>query len=133
MALSSLRNRAKQLKRYVLVVYFVARDRRTPILVRLLALSVAAYALSPIDLIPDFIPIIGYLDDLLLIPLGVALVMHWVPPAVRESAQAKATATTDKPVSYVAAVIIVCVWIALCWALIKSNSWELLSEVFKQP
>ncbi|TYC49969.1 DUF1232 domain-containing protein [Zoogloea oleivorans] len=70
--LSVLKGQAKQLKQHTLTVYFAARDPRTPMIVRGLALFVAAYAFSPIDLIPDFIPVIGYLDDLLLIPLGLA-------------------------------------------------------------
>ncbi|MFT6625656.1 MAG: uncharacterized membrane protein YkvA (DUF1232 family), partial [Cycloclasticus sp.] len=73
--LSALKRQAKQLKQHTLTVYFAARDPRTPMIVRGLALFVAAYAFSPIDLIPDFIPVIGYLDDLLLIPLGLALVI----------------------------------------------------------
>lgn len=68
------------MKQFTLVAYFAARDPRTPTLVRLFALIVAAYALSPIDLIPDFIPVLGYLDDLVLVPLGLALVI----PALRE-------------------------------------------------
>ena len=79
MAVPSLRCWARQLKQHTLTVYFAARDPRTPWLVRLLALLVAAYALSPIDLIPDFIPLIGYLDDLLLLPLGIALVVRLSP------------------------------------------------------
>lgn len=70
MAISSLKNWANALKRHTLVTYFAARDPRTPWHVRALALLVAAYALSPIDLIPDFIPILGYLDDLIIVPLG---------------------------------------------------------------
>ena len=66
------------LKRQALTVYFAARDPRTPLPVRLLALGIAAYAFSPIDLIPDFIPVLGYLDDLILIPLGIALVVKLV-------------------------------------------------------
>lgn len=72
-------------------MYFAARDPRTPMPVRVLAILVAAYALSPIDLIPDFIPVIGYLDDLLIVPLGLALVVRltpprfWSPPAPKRS------------------------------------------------
>ena len=82
MKLESLKAQARQLKKHTLTVYFAARDPRTPLFVRMLALLVAAYAVSPIDLIPDFIPIIGYLDDLLLVPLGVALVLRLTPAVV---------------------------------------------------
>lgn len=79
---SSLKTWARTLKQHTLTVYFAARDPHTPLLVRLLALAVAAYALSPIDLIPDFIPVLGQLDDLILIPAGVALVVRLTPSEV---------------------------------------------------
>lgn len=115
---SSLRAWAKQLKQHTLLVYFAARDPRTPWAVRLLALLVAAYALSPIDLIPDFIPVIGYLDDLLIVPLGLALVVRLTPAEVIEAAREKAAHTAAQPVSYSAAVVIVVVWLLLAALLI---------------
>ena len=90
-----------------------------PFHVRVIALLVAAYAVSPIDLIPDFIPVIGYLDDLLLVPLGIALVIRLTPKEVLESARAQAKLATDKPVSYVAAVIIAAIWILVLVIAIK--------------
>lgn len=113
MALSTLRKWAKELKRHTLVVYFAARDPRTPWLVRLLALLVAAYALSPIDLIPDFIPVLGYLDDLVIVPLGVLLVLQLVPPEVTRSAREQALAAVEMPVSHAAAAIVVAIWVAI--------------------
>jgi uncharacterized membrane protein YkvA (DUF1232 family) len=95
--LTSLKAQAKQLKQHTLTVYFAARDPRTPILVRALAVLVAAYALSPIDLIPDFIPVIGYLDDLLLVPLGLALVVRLTPPEVMESTRVQAQQAGTNP------------------------------------
>ena len=77
-----LRTRARGLKRDAVTVYLVARHPGTPWAVRLLALAVAAYALSPIDLIPDFIPVLGYLDDLVLVPLGILLAVRLIPPKV---------------------------------------------------
>lgn len=115
--LTSLKNQAKQIKQHTLTVYFAARDPRTPIFVRALAVFIAAYALSPIDLIPDFIPVIGYLDDLLLIPLGLALVVRFTPPIVLESARAKAQQVSDKPVSYTAAAFFVAVWLVVAWVI----------------
>jgi uncharacterized membrane protein YkvA (DUF1232 family) len=114
---STLRRWARSLKQQSLIVYYAARDPRTPWPVRMLALAVAAYALSPIDLIPDFIPVLGYLDDLILIPLGVALVVRWVPEAVMVDARAKAHATAQKPTSRGMAVVIVVVWIVMAAAL----------------
>lgn len=107
----SLKNWAQKIKRHTLTVYCVARDPRTPMMVRILALLIAAYALSPIDLIPDFIPVIGYLDDLLIVPLGIALVVSLTPPDVIKAAKAKATVMARYPVSYGAAVGVVMVWL----------------------
>lgn len=115
----SLKARAKQLKQQTLTVYYAARDRRTPLYVRALAFLVAAYALSPIDLIPDFIPVLGYLDDLLLIPLGLALVVKLTPPEVLEAARAQAQEVAEKPVSYPAAVFIVLLWVAVLWFVVR--------------
>jgi uncharacterized membrane protein YkvA (DUF1232 family) len=113
MASSSLLRWAKEIKQQTLVVYFAARDPRTPWLVRLLALFVAAYALSPIDLIPDFIPILGYLDDLIVVPLGLVLVLRLVPPEVKQSAREQASAVAERPVSRAMAVAIVAIWLVL--------------------
>ncbi len=107
-----VRNWARQLKRDTVAVYFAARDPRTPLLVRGLALFVAAYALSPIDLIPDFIPILGYLDDLLIVPFGLWLIIRLLPAAVLEESRQKADALLARPRSYFTAAIFVSVWIA---------------------
>ena len=110
--------RLRALKRESLVVYYAARDPRLPWHVRLLALAIAAYALSPIDLIPDFIPVLGYLDDLVLVPLGVALVVKLTPAVVLADARERAAHAARRPVSVVAAAVIVLVWIAalaLAW------------------
>ena len=113
--LAALKNQAKQLKQHTLTVYFAARDPRMPSGVRLLALFVAAYALSPIDLIPDFIPVIGYLDDLVLVPLGLALVVRLTPPEVIAMARARAQEAATVPVSYIAAAGILAVWLTTAW------------------
>ena len=114
--LAAVRLRARQLKQHTLTVYFAARDPRTPWPVRLLALAVAAYALSPIDLIPEFIPVLGLLDDLLIVPLGLALVVRWTPPEVLASAREKAGRMAERPVSRAAAVAIGVIWLlAVVW------------------
>lgn len=112
---AALKAQAKQLKQHTLTVYFAARDPRMPLAVRMLALLVAAYALSPIDLIPDFIPVIGYLDDLVLVPLGLALVVRLTPPEIMDDARAKAQQAASRPVSYSAGVVILALWLALAW------------------
>ena len=115
--LGSLKARAKELKHFTLVAYYAARDPRTPTLVRLLALLVAAYALSPIDLIPDFIPVLGYLDDLILVPLGLALVVRLLPEPVLASAREKAERAAERPISKLAAGVIIAVWLLVLFLL----------------
>ncbi|MFQ3250537.1 MAG: uncharacterized membrane protein YkvA (DUF1232 family) [Glaciecola sp.] len=115
MNINSLKEQIRKLKLHTLTVYFAARDPDMPILVRLLAISVTAYAFSPIDLIPDFIPVIGYLDDLVIIPLGLALVIRFTPPKVMESARLKAGQAEDRPVNYLAASIFIIIWLFFLW------------------
>ncbi|HDZ73615.1 MAG TPA: DUF1232 domain-containing protein [Aurantimonas coralicida] len=103
---------ARDLKRDVVALWIAARDRRTPLLAKLLAASVAAYALSPIDLIPDFIPVLGYLDDLLIVPLGILLTIRLVPPALMAEFRIAAEARAGRPVSRAAAAVVVALWLA---------------------
>jgi uncharacterized membrane protein YkvA (DUF1232 family) len=106
---------ARRLKREVYTLYLAYRDPRTPWYARLWAAMVVAYAFSPIDLIPDFIPILGYLDDLVLLPLGVAIALALIPANVMADsrAQAEAVMAGRKPVNRAAAVVIVALWIGL--------------------
>ena len=92
--------------------YLASRDPRVPWYAKALAVAVAAYALSPIDLIPDFIPVLGYLDDLILLPLGILLVVWLIPPEIMAEHRELAAASQEHPVSRTAAAIIVCIWIA---------------------
>lgn len=107
---------ARDLNREVVAVYFAARDPRTPLVVRLLAVLVAAYALSPIDLIPDAVPVLGYVDDLVLVPLGLALVVRLVPPEVMQASRAKAAERLARPRSVLGAVLVVSLWAAAALA-----------------
>jgi uncharacterized membrane protein YkvA (DUF1232 family) len=111
--LDKLKAAGKQIKQDGLTVYFIARDSRTPLLVKLIALAIAGYALSPIDLIPDFIPIIGYLDDLILLPLGIFLVIRLTPAEVINASRKKAGEVSTRPTSKLAAVVIIAIWL-LC-------------------
>ena len=104
---------ARRIRRDAVAVYFAARDPRTPMLARCMALAIAGYALSPIDLIPDFIPILGYLDDLLIVPLGLLLVIRLLPPAVLAESREKASTLLSRPRSYGATAFIVGIWL-LC-------------------
>jgi uncharacterized membrane protein YkvA (DUF1232 family) len=106
---------AKGLKVEVYALYLAYRDPRVPWYARLVAACVVAYAFSPIDLIPDPIPVLGYLDDLILIPLGVKLALSMIPPRVISESRVKAQEIMrqDKPVNRIAAVIIVALWLSL--------------------
>jgi uncharacterized membrane protein YkvA (DUF1232 family) len=103
---------AKSLKRDVVALWIAARDPRTPWYAKLAAGAVAAYALSPIDLIPDFIPVLGYLDDLLIVPLGILLVVKLIPPSLMEEYRLEA-AQRAKPVSGAGFLVMIVLWIVL--------------------
>jgi uncharacterized membrane protein YkvA (DUF1232 family) len=103
---------AHAIRRDAHALYLAARDPRVPWGAKALAIAVAAYALSPIDLIPDFIPVLGYLDDLIIVPLGIALVVRMIAPAIMAEHRAAADAAQQRPVSRGAAAIVVCMWIA---------------------
>jgi uncharacterized membrane protein YkvA (DUF1232 family) len=109
------KQRARQLKMETYAVYLAYKDPRVPWYARLFAALVAGYAFSPIDLIPDPIPILGYLDDLILVPLGVVLALKMIPPDVMAECREKAQAITSqgKPTNWGAAAVIVAVWVLL--------------------
>ena len=110
--LHRLRQWARTLKRDVVALYFAARDPRVPWYAKVVASCVAAYALSPIDLIPDFIPVLGYLDDVLLVPLGIALAIRLIPPAIfHEHRETAAAHLANRPTSKIGAVVIIGIWV----------------------
>ena len=111
--LQRLRDWARGLKRDVHALYLAARDPRVPWHAKAVALAVAAYALSPIDLIPDFIPVIGYLDDLIIVPLGILLAVRLIPPDILAEHRVAAREAADRPTSRTAAMVIIAVWIGL--------------------
>ena len=110
--LNQLRSWAKAIERDLLAIWIAARDPRVPWYAKLLAVAFAGYALSPIDLIPDFIPVFGFLDDLLIIPLGILLVVRLIPPALMRDFRASAALQVERPASRAAAVVIVLLWVA---------------------
>lgn len=109
------KQRARQLKKETYAIYIACKDPRVPWYARLFAGFVVAYAFSPIDLIPDVIPILGYLDDLVLVPLGIILVLKMIPPAVLAECREKAEVAMNqgKPTSRIAAIVIVAIWLLL--------------------
>ena len=106
---------AKALKRDVVAVWIAARSPRTPIAAKVVAIAVAGYALSPIDLIPDFIPVLGYLDDIIIVPLGIALVIRMIPPAMMADFRAEAI-SIERPTNRYVAAFIVGLWICVLGA-----------------
>jgi uncharacterized membrane protein YkvA (DUF1232 family) len=104
---------ARRLKVEIYALYLAYRDPRVPWYARAFAALVVGYAFSPIDLIPDAIPILGYLDDLLIVPLGIALAIRMIPPPVLAECREEARNAEDRPVNRVAAVVVVTIWIAL--------------------
>jgi uncharacterized membrane protein YkvA (DUF1232 family) len=111
--LQRLKHRARLVKRDLLALWLAARDPRVPWAAKIVAGLVAAYAFSPIDLIPDFVPVLGYLDDLLLVPLGVLLALRLIPPALLAEHRARAAAMAGRPVSRAAAGAIIGAWVLL--------------------
>ena len=117
-----VRHWASILKRDVLALWIAGRDARTPLAAKLLAALVAAYALSPIDLIPDFIPVLGLLDDVILVPLGIVAVVRMIPVALMQEYRRRADAVVKRPVSRLGLAMILGIWvgvlvlIAVWWA-----------------
>ena len=112
---SAWRAWARRIKRDLFALYLAYRDPRTPWYARIVAACVVAYAFSPIDLIPDPIPILGYLDDLILVPLGILLAIRLIPAEVMAECRLEAQARMqgDKPVNWIAAGVIVAIWLLL--------------------
>jgi uncharacterized membrane protein YkvA (DUF1232 family) len=106
---------AKKIQTETYAVYLAYRDPRVPWYARLFAACVVAYAFSPIDLIPDFIPVLGYLDDLVLVPLGIVLALKMIPQPVMVECRQKAqeVMAQGKPVNWVAAAVVVSAWLLL--------------------
>ena len=118
-ALAAWKARARLIKGDVIALSLAVRHPRVPWYAKVVAACVVAYALSPIDLIPDFIPVLGYLDDLVLVPLGVALVIRLIPADVLAECRARAHRVSRRARSWVAAVVIVGIWLLLAGLLLR--------------
>jgi uncharacterized membrane protein YkvA (DUF1232 family) len=115
--LQQLRQWARTLKRDITALYLAARDPRVPWYAKAVAACVAGYALSPIDLIPDFVPILGYLDDLILVPLGIMLAIRLIPaPVLSDLRRTAADQLARRPTSWIGAIAIIGIWL-VCAAL----------------
>lgn len=120
-----MKRRAKALKRDVTALWYAYKDKRTPWYAKGFAITVVAYAISPIDLIPDFLPVLGYLDDLVLVPAGIALALKMIPPEVMAEARVKAEdhLVTDKKAGWIATAIIIVIWMVIV-AAIDAAIWK---------
>ena len=120
---------AKQLKREAVTLWFCYRHPQTPLIAKMLAISVVAYAFSPIDLIPDFIPVLGLLDDAILLPIGIWLTLKFIPAPILAECREKATLWMaekhGKPRNWLGAAIVIVLWIAAAWF-----TWHIFSKWF---
>ena len=118
----TLKERARKLKQDVPAVFHALKDRDTPLLAKILAGVTVAYALSPIDLIPDFVPVLGYLDDVLLLPALIALTVKLIPNKVwvRCQAESENMWKDSKPKKWYFAIPIVLIWLLIIWVIIKT-------------
>src|ERR1700739_3101076 len=103
--------RVRSLKRDLVAIALAVRDPRVPWYAKAVGACVVAYALSPIDLIPDFVPVLGYLDDLVLVPLGVLLVLRLIPADVLAEHRVAASAIAERPVSHAGAFAVIAIWV----------------------
>jgi uncharacterized membrane protein YkvA (DUF1232 family) len=127
--LARLKRWAAELKANLVTLWFCRKHPDTPWTAKLMAALVVAYAFSPIDLIPDFIPVLGYLDDLILVPLGIYVTLRLIPPHVLTAARAQAqdwiAQREARPKNYLAAALIVAVWVAVAywaWTVVR-HAW----------
>lgn len=109
--IDNVRTWARRIKRDLEAIYLATKEPRMPWYAKALAVFVVAYALSPIDLIPDFIPVLGYLDDIILVPLGLLLVVRLMPNGLMEECKAKAETMVRAPANRTAAVVVVIIWL----------------------
>ena len=120
---------ANQLKREAVTLWFCYRDPRTPLIAKILAICIVTYAFSPIDLIPDFIPILGLLDEAILLPIGIWLTLKFIPAPVLAECRHKAAQWMEekhgKPRNWFGAAIVIVLWIAAAWL-----TWQLIGKWF---
>jgi uncharacterized membrane protein YkvA (DUF1232 family) len=113
--LNKIKAWAKKIKKYVFVLYFAYKDKRVPWYAKVFTACVVAYAFSPIDLIPDFIPILGYIDDVIIVPLGIKLAIKMIPKAVITDCEetAEELMKKGKPKNWLVGTLIIVLWLLL--------------------
>jgi len=128
MSLTSWKSRAKGLKSEVYALYLACKDPRTPWYAKAFAAMVLGYALSPVDLIPDFIPVLGYLDDLVIVPAGMALLIRMIPKEVLEECRERArNASRRKLKNWTAGAIIILIWAAAIYITLRW-AWRIIAK-----
>lgn len=117
----NLKERANRLKKDIPAVFLCLKDKETPVAAKIIAAIAVGYALSPVDLIPDFIPVLGYLDDVILLPVLIALAVRLIPPAVwsRNRALAEGMWNDGKPKRWYYAIPIMVIWLFIIWLIVK--------------
>ncbi len=120
--LGKLKFGLRKIKAELSAIFVAAKDPRTPSMAKLVAIVTAAYALSPIDLIPDFIPVLGYVDDLLILPIGIALTIRLIPLELMAQFREDAEKLSRQPANWFAAIIVILLWLAM--ALIAYHYWR---------
>ncbi|PTJ92536.1 YkvA family protein [Staphylococcus simulans] len=127
--LPALKSFVAKMNRELLVLYLSSKDQRSPLTVKILAVCIVAYALSPIDLIPDFIPVLGYLDDIIIVPLGIALCLKLIPEPILQDNRRKASELNKNILSHnwYAGVLIIILWIivisVIAYFILKNFFW----------
>ena len=109
--LEKVKSWARSIKADVVALYIAAKDSRTPLSAKLISVAVVAYALSPIDLIPDFVPIIGYLDDLIIVPLGIILAIRLIPAPLMSEFRSLASDHARLPKNQTGTIAVICIWL----------------------
>lgn len=109
--LTATKQWARSVKRDVVALWIAARDSRTPVVAKIVAGAVAAYALSPVDLIPDFVPVLGYLDDLIIVPFGILIAIRLIPEPLMAEFRDMATQRAQRPVSRSGLIAIIIIWL----------------------
>lgn len=116
--ITKLKAKAKELKKQILALFVASKRRDLPLLTKVFAIIIVAYAFSPIDLIPDFIPVLGFLDDIILLPAAIFLLIKMIPDDIMQQCKIEAEQMEERPKNYFIAVIIVLIWVGLVGLLV---------------
>jgi uncharacterized membrane protein YkvA (DUF1232 family) len=117
--IKNIKDKVRTIKRETMTLYYALKNPKTPWYAKAFAAIVVGYALSPIDLIPDFIPVLGFLDDIILVPLGIMFAIRLIPSDIMAESRIKAKENATKPKNWVAAGIIIIIWLSICaWGII---------------